>query len=214
MGRRKYCSAYCRQRLRYHLDIRTGLLRALNTRYAAFYFSESMIVMDVLPYDSCGIYTYIYPRSPASKPADDFSRMANHLGAEWWEIQRLTRKRYLATRHLLERAAENHSGVEQVKPMERSSPSHIGRSIVYLEISRRDLDSPELRQIIKNAYRRQAKRHHPDQGGDAALFRRIHQAYEEIVRWAENPSFVRRRGLPDKWFYDGGTNRWVGPTSF
>ena len=74
------------------------------------------------------------------------------------------------------------------------------------------LDSPELIKIIKSAYRRQALRHHPDHGGDSASFRRIHQAYQELVDWAESPSFVNRRGFPDKWFYDGMTNRWVQPT--
>ena len=41
MKRRKYCSIECRQRLRYNLNLRTGLLRALNTRYATFYFTEA-----------------------------------------------------------------------------------------------------------------------------------------------------------------------------
>ena len=34
LGRRRYCSISCRQRLRQKLNVRTGLLRALNTRYA------------------------------------------------------------------------------------------------------------------------------------------------------------------------------------
>jgi hypothetical protein len=74
------------------------------------------------------------------------------------------------------------------------------------------LNSPELFRVIKTAYRQQALKHHPDHGGDAASFRKIHQAYEELLTWAENPSFVRRRGFPDKWFYDSTTNRWVQPT--
>jgi len=50
MIRRKYCSIDCRQRFRHQLNIRTGLLRALNTRYATFYFTEYLLVLDVLPY--------------------------------------------------------------------------------------------------------------------------------------------------------------------
>lgn len=34
---------------------------------------------------------------------------------------------------------------------------------------------------VKAAYRRLAKEHHPDRGGDAAAFRRINEAYEEAL---------------------------------
>ena len=39
MGTRKYCSVVCRKKLRYQLNVRTGLLKALNARYATFYFT-------------------------------------------------------------------------------------------------------------------------------------------------------------------------------
>jgi hypothetical protein len=54
-------------------------------------------------------------------------------------------------------------------------------------------------------------RYHPDRGGDAAGFRNLHAAYEQLLGWLEHPVFVRRRGFPDRWFYDGATNRWVQP---
>ena len=72
MRRRKYCSVECRQQLRYHLNLRTGLLRALNTRYATFYFTEAVIILDVLPYGSAELFSYIFPRSTHGKPVDDF----------------------------------------------------------------------------------------------------------------------------------------------
>ena len=58
----------------------------------------------------------------------------------------------------------------------------------------------------------QAKKTHPDLGGDSDEFRKIHKAYGELIDWAEKPSFVKRRGLPDKWYYDGERNRWLQPT--
>ncbi len=85
-------------------------------------------------------------------------------------------------------------------------------SLIRLKLGKSVLNSPELFRVIKTAYRQQALKHHPDRGGDADSFRKIHQAYEELLNWAENPSFVRRRGFPDKWFYDSTTNRWVQPT--
>jgi hypothetical protein len=43
------------------------------------------------------------------------------------------------------------------------------------------------------------------------MFQKLHAAYEQILEWAENPTFVTRRGFPDRWFYDGRANRWVQP---
>ena len=97
-------------------------------------------------------------------------------------------------------------------PMEIRIPSVNDRFLIRLQLGKSVLNSPELDKAIKTAYRKQALKHHPDHGGDSAAFRRIHQAYRELIEWAESPTFVRRRGFPDKWFYDGTRNRWVQPT--
>ena len=89
----------------------------------------------------------------------------------------------------------------------------MAKSLTFLKLNKSDLDSPQLQQVIKKAYRRQAKRHHPDQGGDAAVFRKLHEAYEQLIQWSENPVFFSRRGFPDKWFYEGSTNRWLQPAA-
>jgi hypothetical protein len=211
IGRRKYCSPACRRRLLYKLDMRTGLIQALNIRYATFYFSELMIVMDMLPYGTSEIFSFFYPRSPGRVPAEDFSDMADTLGNSWWAEKRRTNKRYLASRFVLDQAVRNAIRESGVKPLSKHTPNFKGTSLACLNIDRSELDSPELGQIIKNAYRRQAKRHHPDLGGNAETFRRIHQAYEDLLFWSRNPTFRRRRGFPDKWLYDGATNRWIQP---
>jgi hypothetical protein len=194
------------------LEIRTGLLRALNTRYATFYFTDRMIVMDVLPYDSKMIFSFVYPRSAGKKPAEDFSRMSDDLGNAWWAEKKRTNKRYLASRHVFEKARQNEILTHCVNPMETKIPAIKGTALVYLRLGKADLDSSELQKTIKRAFRLQAKKHHPDIGGDTATFRKIHQAYEELIKWAEKPSFLKRRGFPDKWFYDGNRNKWVQPT--
>ncbi|MBW1698844.1 MAG: DnaJ domain-containing protein [Deltaproteobacteria bacterium] len=214
MGKRRYCSIECRQYLRHQLNVRTGLLKALNTRYATFYFNDSLIFMDVLPFDAIEIFSFIFPRSQNGKPVEDFKRMADHLGNAWWAEVRRTRRRYLASRHLLEQASRNHARLESIKPFEIKKPAHIGNSIIHLKLDRAQLEDPQLLHIIKQAYRRQAKKYHPDQGGDAAAFRRIHEAYQQLLVWAESPTFVKRRGFPDKWFYDGIRNRWIQPTPY
>ncbi len=171
-----------------------------------------MIILDVLPFDDRRIFSFIYPRGGSRTPAEDFSRLSDLLGNVWWEEQRRTRKKYLAARCVLERAENGKTGIASVVPVEVDIPSVNGSSLVHLQLGRVQLQSSQLKQVIKNAYRLQAMRHHPDRGGTADMFRKIREAYEELLEWAETPSFVRRRGFPDKWFYDGERNRWVQPT--
>jgi hypothetical protein len=211
LGRRKYCSNTCRQKLQYALDIRTGLLRALNTRYATFYFTEIIIVMDLLPHGSKETFSFIYPRSNDSIPADDYCRMSDLLGSEWWAEKKRTHKHYLASRHLFDQAIRNGMPAGAVVPLESKVPAIKNIWLAQLKIGQPELNSPELGKKIKTAYRIQAKKHHPDLGGDTAAFRKIHEAYQELIRWAEKPLFLRRRGFPDKWFYESDTNRWIQP---
>jgi hypothetical protein len=113
---------------------------------------------------------------------------------------------------VLNLAVLNHVPPQSVKPPIIHTPNVTPASLVYLNLEKSSLDSSELRMIIRNAYRRQVKIHHPDLGGDAEMFRKIHQAYENLIRWSENPNFIRHRGFPDKWFYEGDKNRWIQPT--
>ena len=212
MGRRRYCSIACRQYLRQRLDMRSGLLQALHTRYATFYFSDLRIILDILPYGSKEICSFFFPRTPGKYPGSDFSSMAEMLGKLWWSEQRRTQKRYLASRQILELAVRNHVSPESVKPPIVLTPAVKPASLARLHLDKVGLNSPEQRKIIKDAYRRQVKIHHPDIGGDADMFRQVHKAYEDLTNWAKNPNFIRHRGFPDKWFYEGDRNRWVQPT--
>lgn len=213
MRGRRYCSVACRQKLRHQLNIRSGLLKALNTQYATFYFTDEWLIMDLLPYDRQRIFSFIYPRSHTRKPVEDFASMANVLGNAWWSAKRQTRRSYLATRHLLQQADRKSDALDVVRPVERKVPAikNGSRLLLHLNIGREDLHSPALKAKLKSAYRCQAKRCHPDLGGDEETFRKIHAAYEELVKWAETPTFLRRHGFPFKWFYDGCKNRWVQP---
>jgi hypothetical protein len=211
MGRKRYCSADCRLRLRLKLDMRTGLIQALNTRYATFYFSDRLIIMDLLPFGSNEVFSFFHPRTPGQNPADAFSRMANLLGDIWWAEKRRTNKRYMASRMGLEQAIRN-DWTGTFRPEEIRIPAVRGISLIHLKLERSSLESADAQEVIKSAYRRQAKTHHPDMGGDAETFRRIHAAYEELLTWTENPTFMKKRGFPDKWFYDGYRNKWLQPS--
>ena len=214
IGRRRYCSIDCRRKLRYTLDVRTGLLKALNARYATFYFTDTLIVMDVLPYDAKEIFSFIFPRSSDKKPAEDYSNMSYKLGNEWWSEKKRTHRSYLATRFLLEKAKSKKTSSSLVIPKETKLPSIKESTLTCLKLGKSALNSPELEKIIKSAFRLQAKKHHPDLGVDTDTFRKIHQAYLELIKWTENPSYQRRRGFPDKWFYDGHKNKWLQPKPY
>ena len=211
MKNRKYCSIRCRQNLRQKLNMRSGLLQALNTRYATFYFSDKAIIMDVIPRGFKEIFRFTQLRSPTQKPAEDFSKMTNKLGSAWWAEEKRTNKKYLASRHVLELAARYSVSLMAMRPRVLTVPTVKIESLNYLQIDKEDLQSSNLLKIIKNAYRRQAKLHHPDLGGQAIAFRKLHDAYKELLYWADNPTFVRRRGFSGKWFYDGENKKWVQP---
>lgn len=211
IGKRRYCSVKCRQHLRQKLTTHSGLLQALNTRYATFYFTDAVIILDVVPHGIREIFRYTAPRTDKSKPAEDFGKMTNMLGDAWWAEEKRTAKNYLASRRVLEMAERVMISEGLKRPRLIRVPTVKPENLIYLDLGRADLGSRELVRMIKNAYRRQVKIHHPDAGGKAANFRKIHEAYKELLRWADNPTFIRRRGFPDKWYYDGDNKKWVQP---
>jgi len=209
--KRRYCSIKCRQHLRQKLNARSGLLSALNTRYATFYFTGQMIILDVVPYGRREIFRYQALRTSGSKPADDFGKMTNLLGNAWWAEEKRTKKTYLASQYVLEMAERLVISEGLRRPRLIKAPSVKAEYLVCLGIKGADLGVRDLPKVIKNAYRSQVKIHHPDKGGSSADFRKIYEAYQDLLRWAENPKFMTRRGFPDKWYYDGENQKWVQP---
>ncbi len=209
--RRRWCAVACHQYLLASLNRRTGLLQTLGIRYATFYFTEFMVVMDLLPYDSQQIYSYMLPRTAGKRPVEDFCHLSNLLGTLWWDEKNRTRKHYLASREVLERASRSQLPVESVMPRALTVPSVRSANLIRLDLHSEDLVLTRLQDRIKSAYRRQAKKHHPDLGGRPETFLKIQEAYEKLTLWAKHPTFVRRRGFPDKWLYEGAYNRWIKP---
>lgn len=208
---RRYCANTCRLQLLHTLNRRTGLLRALNTRYATFYFTDLMIIMDLLPYDMEQIYSYMLPRGSGNKPVDDFCTMSNMLGTHWWNERHRTKKRYLASRHVLAQARATELPIAAVIPATLSVPAVRVSNLIALELKAADLTLANMRTRIKQAYRCQVKKHHPDLGGTAQEFVKIQEAYEKLINWSKNPTFIRRGGFDDKWLYEGAHNRWIQP---
>jgi predicted nucleic acid-binding Zn ribbon protein len=161
---RRYCNMSCPQYLLASLNRRTGLLQTLSIRYGTFYFSDFLVVMDLLPYDSDQIYSYMLPRSAGHKPVEDFCELSNILGTLWWNEKNRTKKRYLASREVLSRGRKLEAPINSVMPASLTVPSVRSSNLITLELQPDDLAPTTIEQSIRNAYRRQAKKHHPDLG--------------------------------------------------
>ncbi|MBN2467104.1 MAG: J domain-containing protein [Deltaproteobacteria bacterium] len=209
LGRRRYCTPPCRQELIRKLKILTGLLRALHTRYATFSFTESALVLDLITYGSKRVYRFLYQRTWGRKPAQDLFDMTDGLGNVWWENKKRTGKRYRATQYLLEKAFAGHIPSESLVPVEINHPHRVSKPLHCLKLTGDDLSSSRAHEAVKSAYRREALKKHPDCGGDSASFRKINQAYQDLLTWLQAPELRKRKGLPEKWFFDG--TRWIPP---
>ena len=64
---------------------------------------------------------------------------------------------------------------------------------------------------IKSAYKAMAKIYHPDVGGDTEKFKKLNDAHQQMLLWAQNPHFTSRKALVGCWSYDGYTNKWSPP---
>ncbi|MBI9077314.1 MAG: J domain-containing protein [Desulfatibacillum sp.] len=209
MGRRKYCSRACRQRLVWRLEVASNLLRALHTRYATFSFTPDTLIFHVVASGSPHVYSYLWRRTPGRKPADDLGALVEQLGRQWWREHERRRSRHQASKTVLEQAHTAVVSPGQVRPLDSASPKVSGKHLSILKLSKAEILGTDAREAVKSAYRRQVMTHHPDHNGDAALFRKVHEAYEEMKEWLENPVIRNQRGLPDKWSYDG--RKWAPP---
>jgi hypothetical protein len=211
---RRYCTKLCREQIDWVLSLSKGLLRAFNARYAAFYFNSEHVVLDVLPIWSKEISRFVYRRRPGKKPAKDLKRLVLQAGREWHCLVENRNSRSFASLALLERNKEDKIDPESIKPSKRMRPRLPRQCHEYLRIlklNKEDMSSNGHMVKIKSAYKTLAKLHHPDMGGDEEKFKKLNEAHEKMLLWAEDPQFTSRKALPACWSYDGFTNRWAPP---
>jgi hypothetical protein len=211
---RRYCSPQCREQITWVLSLSKGLLRTFNARYAAFSFTEEYVVLDVLPIWTKGISRFIGRRTPGQKPAADLKNLILESGEEWYGLLDRRNSRSVASLRLLRENHSPHLDPESIKPERKDHPrlSKLeSNCLKILKMKREALSSKTCALKIKTAYKRLAKRHHPDMGGDAEKFKRLNEAHEQMLQWAQNPQYTRRKALLDSWSYDGSTNRWAPP---
>ena len=212
--RRRYCSKECREQILWVLSLSKGLLRVFNARYAAFSFNEDYVVLDVLPIWSKEISRFLYRRTAGKKPAEDLKNLVLQSAEEWYRMINSRSSKSYASLFLLQKNHDKKIPVESIRPDEKIRPrfSRTERaSLEFLELKIEELLSDRHVSRIKSAYRKLARIHHPDAGGDAEKFKRLYEAHQQMLLWAENPQFTSRKALADSWSYDGATNRWSPP---
>lgn len=84
-------------------------------------------------------------------------------------------------------------------------------SIRLLNLELNEIMSEKKISNIKAAYKKLAKIHHPDVGGDTEEFKKLNDAHQQMLSWAENPQFSSRKALIGCWSYDASTGRWAPP---
>ena len=211
---RRYCSKACRNYTQWVLSLSKGLLRALNARYAAFSFTSDQVILDVFPIWSEHISRFMGPRTRGRKPAEDLKRLVLEFGREWHEMVNNNRSMSYASLHLVNRNHEKCIEPDEIKPDKNCRPrlsKHETGCLKILKLKRNDLSRGESKTKIKTAYKRMAKVYHPDAGGDEDKFKKLNDAHEQMLLWAENPQYTSRKALQDCWSYDGFTSRWSPP---
>lgn len=211
---RRYCSKECRQHINWVLSLSKGLLKTFNARYAAFFFTDEHVILDVLPVWSKGISRFIYERTPGRKPAEDLKCLILESGEQWYKLVDNNNSRSYASLLLLSQNHNEHIDPASIMPNTNTRPRLSRKEKNYLKIldlDRDDLSSDGSYDKIKAAYKKMAKLYHPDKGGDEEMFKQLNEAHHQMLLWAENPQYTCRRALPDCWSYDGSTNRWTPP---
>jgi len=211
---RRYCSKQCRQKLIWSLSLSKGLLQTLNTRYAAFSFTEHFVALDVMPAWSNRISRFVYKRKSGYSPANTLKELTLEAGKEWYKKRSRRISRSFASQSILEENVEHSIDPDSIKPNTKKIPklsTDQKKGLKHLNIHMKTLVFGDYAREIKKAYRGMAKVYHPDKGGDGDRFREINRANELMHQWIEDPKFQLNNGLPGCWSYNGYTNRWSPP---
>ncbi|MDY6879032.1 MAG: DnaJ domain-containing protein [Desulfatiglans sp.] len=211
---RRYCTKECRQQIDWVLSLSKGLLRTFNTRYAAFSFSTTHVVLDVLPVCSDEISRFVTTRTIGSKPANDLKFLVLQYGEEWHDLVDNNNSKSYATFLILRKNCQKSTSLESIKPERNIRPrlsKHENASLKILNLDREALFADCSVVRIESAYRKMAKVYHPDVGGDNEKFKELAEARRQMVLWTENPQYTSRKALEGCWSYDGFTGKWTPP---
>jgi len=196
------------------LSLSKGLLKTFNVRYAAFYFTPALVVLDMLPVWSKCISRFTVRRTPGLKPSEDLKELVLSAGQNWYQMVDNKSSRSQASLTMVSKNNNTTIDPRSVKPNQKAKP-RLSREekgcIKVLKLELKDLASEGHLKKIRSAYKTLAKHYHPDVGGDEETFKKLNEAHEYMMLWAENPRYTSKKALHDCWSYNSGTNRWSPP---
>jgi len=211
-GKKKYCSRGCREEFMFKLKWFNNLLRAVNTKYATFFFTEDVLVLNILPFDSWDVYSYFFKRTPGKRPVYDMEKMVFLLGELWWKHLKISGHKDGASRGVLEKGRRHVFQKDLLIPKEKIALVGVSKDLTCLKINREDLISSEdPYEVVKRAYRKSVLRCHPDMGGDEKSFMKVYNSYKNILSWLKRPLYATRRGVPGHWCFEAGRSNWYSP---
>jgi hypothetical protein len=212
-NRLKYCSSNCRSQFRFKLSWFNNILRAISAKYASFSFTDEFLILNVLPHNSDRVHTFFHERTPGKKPAQDMNQMIFDLGKLWWNQIEQDPCRKRASESILARGRTDIVSLDRVTPVEKIHFSNISKQMFLLELNKRDLYDPQgpAEETVKAAFRKAARKHHPDLGGNSEHFRKAYQAYQDLLSWLSHPHITTSRGIPGQWCYLARNDTWLKP---
>lgn len=211
---RKYCSISCKDQIVWVLGLSKGLLKAFNVRFAAFYFTDQDVILDLLPSWSEYISRFSITRTPGQKPAYDLKRLILSSGEEWYHLLKNRHSKSSASLRLITRNHRKDLDPKTLVPKVLTRPKLTKKEKQYLNIlsiSEEELFSDLVTQKIRSSFRKMAKVFHPDVGGDEELFKLLNEAHFHMLNWSMRPKYCLRKLPCEFWSYDSLTNKWSPP---
>jgi len=196
------------------LSLSQGLLRVFNARYAAFSFDSHHVALDILSVWTKEISRFTCKRTFGKKPAEDLKRLILQSGKEWYHMLNNHNSKSYASLLLLQKNHHKEIEPNSIKPDQRLHPKLTGcerKSMNLLQLKLDEMVSDGHVTRIRSAYKRLAKIYHPDVGGDTEKFKRLNEAHQQMLTWAENPQFTTRKALIGCWSYNASTCKWAPP---
>lgn len=213
--RKKYCAATCSTRFRSALGVAKGLLKALNTNYAAVRIGDDRVCLDALVHNSKSVRRFTLQRNLGEAPADSFRGLVHDVGKIWDDELDRTNSRRAASEAALKASARCDACPEEIIPAKCWNMKNEGkRALKVLGISQEELDIGGMNGLL-DKYKRLAKTSHPDCGGNREKMVKLNFAKDVLIAYLREAKEMssRNRLLPKKgmWCFIGKTGSWIPP---
>jgi hypothetical protein len=140
------------------------------------------------------------------------NHMVFGLGEIWWSQKSKSNSTRYASEYILNQGHRFLFPYEQMFPLKIHSISQINHQLTLLKLDPNQvLHSTYPQDTVKSAYKQAALKSHPDLGGNAESFRKVHQAYLDLLEWLKKPTYSCRQGLPGQWCFVAWQSRWLSP---